>query len=297
MAWNESFSAADAGGWAGDTSFATAPPKEAQSAKVAERLPVPVTIADLHDSANADEKYELGDYPFSTVLTMGIVKSVSEQENTTNHVLGDPEDMNKDFEVLTYNGVSEAELGTSTFVEGTRVIVVGKLRSLSDRHGMFLYTSTLHMCFFLCNSLKKLVTFCGIDNEAIFLKNVPSILRSGMGEGLSGCAAGPPADAGVPSGPKENLSVFGSQTTRLYGTPGATSSVARGHNLDGQRGKIMDLLQREKDNYDSIGMSEGDIKKAIGAMNMDSLRKDLQFLVNEGHIYNTTDDEHYALID
>ncbi|EYC45776.1 hypothetical protein Y032_0417g1108 [Ancylostoma ceylanicum] len=65
---------------------------------------------------------------------MGIVKSVSEQENTTNHVLGDPEDMNKDFEVLTYNGVSETELGTSTFVEGTKVIVVGKLRSLSDRH-------------------------------------------------------------------------------------------------------------------------------------------------------------------
>ncbi|EYC45781.1 hypothetical protein Y032_0417g1108 [Ancylostoma ceylanicum] len=130
-----------------------------------------------------------------------------------------------------------------------------------------------------------------------FEKNVPSILRSGMGEGLSGCAAGPPADGGVASGPKENLSVFGSQATRLYGTPGATSSVARGHNLEGQRGKIMDLLQREKDNYDSIGMSEGDIKKAIGAMNMDSLRKDLQFLVNEGHIYNTTDDEHYALID
>ncbi|KHJ98789.1 hypothetical protein OESDEN_01218 [Oesophagostomum dentatum] len=71
------------------------------------------------------------------VLTMGIVKSVTEQENTTNHVLGDPEDMNKEFEVLTYNGVSDTEVGTTTFVEGTRVLVVGKLRSLSDRHGMF----------------------------------------------------------------------------------------------------------------------------------------------------------------
>lgn len=39
---------------------------------------------------------------------MGIVKSVSEQENTTNHVLGDPEDMDKEFEVLTYNGASLA---------------------------------------------------------------------------------------------------------------------------------------------------------------------------------------------
>ncbi|EPB67903.1 hypothetical protein ANCCEY_13004 [Ancylostoma ceylanicum] len=199
MAWNESFSAADAGGWAGDTSFATAPPKEAQSVKVAERLPVPVTIADLHDSANADEKYELGDYPFSTVLTMGIVKSVSEQENTTNHVLGDPEDMNKDFEVLTYNGVSETELGTSTFVEGTKVIVVGKLRSLSDRHGIMSYNirevidEKEYRAFTLEAKIAKIY----------FEKNVPSILRSGMGEGLSGCAAGPPADGGVASGPKE----------------------------------------------------------------------------------------------
>lgn len=70
MAWNESFSVAEGGGWAGDASFATAPPKEAQSIKVAERLPVPVTISALHDSANAEEKYELGDFPFSTVSLM-----------------------------------------------------------------------------------------------------------------------------------------------------------------------------------------------------------------------------------
>ncbi|ETN83107.1 hypothetical protein NECAME_07577 [Necator americanus] len=293
MAWNESFSVADAGGWAGDMSFATAPPKEAQSVKVAERLPIPVSLADLHESANAEEKYQLGDYPFSTVITIGIVKSVAELENTTNHVLGDPEDMSKDFEVLTYSGVSETEIGSSTFVEGTKVMVVGKLRSLSDRHGIMSYNirevidEKEYRAFVLEAKIAKIY----------FGKNVPSILRSGMGQSLSGCAAGPPADRNPTSGPKENLTVFGMPTTRLYNTPGETSSVTRGHNLDGQRGKIMDLLQREKDNYDSVGISEEDIKKAIGANNMDSLRKDLQFLVNEGHIYNTTDDEHYALID
>ncbi|KAK6043128.1 replication protein A [Cooperia oncophora] len=96
----------------------------------------------------------------------------------------------------------------------------------------------------------------------------------------------------------EVMNVFGTQPSRIYGsTAGAATSYSRGHNLDGQRGKIMDLLQREKDNYEAIGLSESDIKSAIGAVNMDALRKDLQFLVNEGHIYNTTDDEHYALID
>ncbi|VDP22737.1 unnamed protein product [Heligmosomoides polygyrus] len=253
MAWNESFSVAEGGGWAGDASFATAPPKEAQSIKVAERLPVPVTISALHDSANAEEKYELGDFPFSTVLTMGIVKSVSEQENTTNHVLGDPEDMDKEFEV------ADADTGLNTFVEGTKLMVVGKLRSLSDRHGIMSYgireviDEKEYMAFRLEAKIAK----------HYFEKNVPSILRSGMGEVIVGCAAGAPADSTAAAGPAE----------------------------------IIDVLHRERDNYEATGMSESDIKRAIGATSMESLQKDLQFLINEGHIYNTTDDEHYALID
>ncbi|XGW10401.1 hypothetical protein V3C99_012136 [Haemonchus contortus] len=294
MAWNESFSVADGGGWAGDVSFATAAPKEAQSMKVAERLPVPVTISDLHDSANAEEKYELGDFPFSTVLTMGIVKSVAEQENTSNHVLGDPENMDKEFEILTYNGVSDTDSSSTTFVEGVKVMVVGKLRSLSDRHGIMSYSikevidDKEYRAFKLEAKIAKLY----------FKKNVPSILRSGLGQNLVGCAAGPPADVSPSSNVGEVMNVFGTQPSRIYGsTSGVTSLSSRGHNLEGQRGKIMDLLNREKDNYEAVGLSEGDIKSAIGAANMDSLRKDLQFLVNEGHIYNTIDDEHYALID
>ncbi|KJH45254.1 hypothetical protein DICVIV_08708 [Dictyocaulus viviparus] len=293
MAWNESFSVADAGGWAGDASFTTVAPKEAQSLKVAERLPIPVTISNLHDSANVEEKFEVGDFPFSTVLTMGIVKAVSEQENTLNHVLGDPEDMSKEFEVLTYNGVSDTESGSNLFVEGSKVMVVGKLRSLSDRHGIMSY------------SIREIIDekeYRAFKLEArialiYFAKNIPSILRSGMGQSLVGCAAGAPIDADTNSREKETLSVFGTQPSRIYSSIVTPPSTGRGHNLVGQRGKIMDLLQREKDNYEAIGLSENEIKKAIGAVNMDSLRKDLQFLVNEGHIYNTTDDEHYALID
>lgn len=295
MAWNESFSVADAGGWAGDVSFATTAPKEAQSVKVAERLPVPITVADLCDCANVEEKYVLGDFPFSTVLTMGVVKSVSEHENTFNHILGDPQDMTKEFEVITYTGMSDSDNGGAMFVEGTKVMVVGKLRSLSDRHGIMSYSirevidEKEYRAFRLETNIAK----------HYFKKNVPSILRSGMGQALTGCAAGPPADAVIGGAQDDAMSVFSTQPPRIYGhsTAGAAPCYSRGHNLDGQRGKIMDLLQREKDNYEAIGLSEIDIKSGIGATSMGSLRRDLQFLVNEGHIYNTTDDEHYALID
>ncbi|KAE9416333.1 hypothetical protein Angca_006488, partial [Angiostrongylus cantonensis] len=282
MAWNESFSVADAGGWAGDVSFTTTAPKEAQSLRVAERLPIPVTVSDLHDCANVEEKYELGDFPFSTVLTMGIVKSASEQENTSNHVLGDPEDMSKEFEVLTYNGVSDMDFGSIVFVEGTKVMVVGKLRSLSDRHGIMSFNirEVIDEKEYRAFRLEAKVA------KVYFQKNIPSILRSGMGQNLVGCAAGAPSDANPSAGEKESLSVFGTQPSRIFNSSvTGQASLSRGHNLVGQRGKIMDLLQREKDNYEAIGLSESEIKKAIGAINMESLRKDLQFLVNEGHIY------------
>uniref|UniRef100_A0A1I7XPW8 TFIIIC_sub6 domain-containing protein n=1 Tax=Heterorhabditis bacteriophora TaxID=37862 RepID=A0A1I7XPW8_HETBA len=135
MAWNESFSGPDAGGWAGDTSFATSGPKDTESTKVAERLPVPVTISVLSSTANSDEKYILGDFPFSTVLILGNVKSYQEQDNSTMYLIGDPEDMEKDFQVINYNGISESDLSAPRFVEGTRVMALGKLRSLSDIHG------------------------------------------------------------------------------------------------------------------------------------------------------------------
>lgn len=33
--------------------------------------------------------------------------------------------------------MADADTGLNTFVEGTKLMVVGKLRSLSDRHGRF----------------------------------------------------------------------------------------------------------------------------------------------------------------
>ncbi|WKX98265.1 hypothetical protein Q1695_013719 [Nippostrongylus brasiliensis] len=213
MAWNESFSTADAGGRAGDASFATAPPKGSEKMKVAENLHIPATISDLFDCASAEE-FEIGEYPFGKVLTMGIVKSMSKQEYTTNHILGDPEDMEKEFVVLAH--VSDGGENTSSdseptmFVEGTRVMVVGHLQSLSGRRGIMAYCirevidEKEYRAFKLEARIAKLY----------FGKDVPSLLQSGMGQGLVGCCAGAPADYAQTGGNADGKGGSIGRTTR-----------------------------------------------------------------------------------
>ncbi|CAJ0590758.1 unnamed protein product [Cylicocyclus nassatus] len=76
-------------------------PVEVPLPAAVEALPVPVTVA-VEYSAGIDEKFSYGDYHFSTVLTIGIVKTVIIRENLTIHVLMDPKDMDKEFDVFTH---------------------------------------------------------------------------------------------------------------------------------------------------------------------------------------------------
>ncbi|KAK6051032.1 hypothetical protein COOONC_11465 [Cooperia oncophora] len=115
-----------------------------------------------------------------------------------------------------------------TFVEGVKVMVVGKLRSLSDRYGIMSYSirevidDKEYRAFKLEAKIAKLY----------FEKNVPSILRSGMGQAIAGCVAGAPADATPAAAQAEVMNVFGTQPSRIYGsTAGAATSYSRGHNL------------------------------------------------------------------
>ncbi|VDK59080.1 unnamed protein product, partial [Cylicostephanus goldi] len=149
-------------GYDGDDLESTSTAAGLPPTKTVENLPVPVTISDIHSFVNAEEKYECGVFSFTTVITVGIVKSAFEQEDTICHILGDPEDMDKVCRVVTYSGISDVEvektlfeggmanicqLFTSNGISGLRVpnvlygkdtllFVVGILRSFSNDHGI-----------------------------------------------------------------------------------------------------------------------------------------------------------------
>ncbi|CAJ0589528.1 unnamed protein product [Cylicocyclus nassatus] len=258
--------------------------KEVPVAIAVEKLPVPVTIATLVSAASVEEKISYGDYPFNTALTIGIVKTTMIQENMTIHVSADPNEMSKEFEVFTYNTMSntDANAGRIIFREGTK----------SFKHfkhiGILSYTvrevsNELEYEAFLLEAKAA---------NLYYSKNVPWMLHSGMKAGS--CEIfGPPANLGIASG---RMALPAYNTNPLYAST-STSLNSQEMKTNSLKKYIVDLFQWERHNYDAdIGLSEDFIGKAVKADNMDILRDNLQMFVSEGCLQNTTVDKHYSLI-
>ncbi|CAD6191439.1 unnamed protein product [Caenorhabditis auriculariae] len=302
MAWDASFSTLDAGGWM-DSGYGNdqGVSKDSELSKIGERLPVPVTIANLADSVHsAADKYVLGTYHFATVTTIGIVKSIQADSATHIYVLQDPDDYDKEYIVNKYTtDESGADVLEDPVAEGARVIAIGKLRSFDGTNSIMAFG--LHEV----SDEKEYQAFVLEAQIAAmyFSKNIPQLLKTQNVKQLIGTPAGAPADHQQPG-----HSMGGSQAPeRIYpqsGQPygagmngGDSSAGVSKHKFPGQRGKIMDLLTRDKANFGEEGVSFDYIKEKIGSTSTKSLQSDLEFLVNEGHIYNTTGDDNYAVID
>ncbi|VDN21705.1 unnamed protein product [Cylicostephanus goldi] len=110
-------------------------------------------------------------------------------------------------------------------------------------------------------------------------------------------AAGPPADYVFGSGVKA-LPAFGTQV--FYDSANSSASkraeVDDANYVHGEHEKILDLFQRKRHSYGSVGLSESSIRHALSVTNVELLHEDLQYLVRNGHLCRTIDDEHYALI-
>ncbi|CAJ0604357.1 unnamed protein product [Cylicocyclus nassatus] len=265
-------------------------PVEVPLSAAVETLPVPVTVADLEHYAGIDEKFSHGDYHFSTVLTVGIVTAVIIRENLTIHVLADPENMDKEFEVFTYTSVPEGanvECGRVIFAKGVKLFVVGLLRCIDRKCGVL---------SFIAREICDIMEYEVFIHEAkiaqlYFCKNVPLILRSGGFK--PGCwgAAGPPADFVLMS----RVAASPAYGTLAFYAPEA-SNVLKDHGTT-PRKKIIDLFQSEECNHDvSVGLSEEFIQEALKGTSKDVLRHELNVLVSEGHLYHTIDDKHFACL-
>ncbi|CAI4225450.1 unnamed protein product [Auanema sp. JU1783] len=293
--WNESFSGADAG-WGGDASFATQAPKDSEMRKVSDRLPIPVTIQDLRGFTPNDEKYTLGDYGFGTALIIGRVERLETgNEHSISYDLIDIEDEQTCFKVVMYTGLNDSRKDLQSFVEGTRMMALGKLRSLSDEFSLIAYDikeitdDKEYEAYLLEAKLAKL----------FFAKNVPNklALREIL---LEGTCIGVPANAAQRAiGQNSHTKA---EPNRLY--PNANqqqndsdkNSIAAANGLQGQKASIVRLLEAEQGSYGEHGFTVEEIRQKLRAPNVDSIRADLEFLATEGHVYTTISDDHFALI-
>lgn len=75
-----------------------------------------------------------------------------------------------------------------------------------------------------------------------------------------------------------------------YMKQSTTSSGVPNSGMDKTQSQVFDLIQQCDD---ETGVSIHDLKQGLSGMNNNLLRRTIDFLSNEGHIYSTIDDDHF----
>ncbi|KAI6184179.1 RPA-C domain-containing protein [Aphelenchoides bicaudatus] len=278
------------GGWGnGDD----APPASFQASNGSfDRIPLPISIDDIMTYVNDEDKFQLGKFSFGTVRVCGRIISQEEKEKETHLVLCDPLEKNIDdcnkIAVIVY----QTAQGLADLSEDNVVVALGKLRTFGGVRSV--------VAFGIYNQPDEgLVGVFKLEAELAkryYLNDIPSR--------YSDDNYPPELDGTFLS---NKLPETGNKTQQLGNTQVASQAYkfqdTKPSNLKAQfndRGftrtqqAIVNAITEGTKNAEQ-GLHVSEITGAIG-MQLSEIENDLMHLVNEGVVYNTMDDFHYAAI-
>ncbi|KAK0416936.1 hypothetical protein QR680_012760 [Steinernema hermaphroditum] len=281
---------AGAGGWGegGGTQTTSAPVQNKQNAM--ERLPVCVTVADLTTIPEGEECVAMGGLTFTNVRVAGIVSAVTATEDNGQSIeysLKDVHNPDAEFTVINYIGLSpEAARDAHQFPEGTKVHAVGKLRSFGGR---------LVVVAFQVREIEENAELEAFELES---KIGHHFFENHLYDGTPGQDFAR-YDNTILS--NHIRSTANRQANTTYGAPPAKRPRPSGaeastdpdkKGLTGQKLRIFQYIVNNSE--PEVGVDIREVKKALnGDSKFDA---DIAFLTDEGHVYNTHDDDHYAPI-
>uniref|UniRef100_A0A915DII7 Replication protein A C-terminal domain-containing protein n=1 Tax=Ditylenchus dipsaci TaxID=166011 RepID=A0A915DII7_9BILA len=295
------------GGWGeqGEKEFTTN--QNSARSNMYEKIPMPASIESLLQIKGDEEKYKIDVYSFHTIKTMGKVAAVRNDGGTTKYDLVDPEaddpSLHESFAVISYSG-SDGTGKQEDFEQGDILQAVGKLRFYNQMSNLVSFHNRKV-------ESKEEVELFQLEAKVArhyYALNIPerSVQQlENMGIGLfSGLAPIRPEKAGqTPSMNTPARSRIGGQmqtpntggkfenqqgARKLYQSP----VVGNKSDLAGQRSRIMEYIKMN--GHKSGGVSADEIKRACKVN--DKFQDDINFLLGEGVVYNTMDDDHFAII-
>uniref|UniRef100_A0A914V772 Replication protein A C-terminal domain-containing protein n=1 Tax=Plectus sambesii TaxID=2011161 RepID=A0A914V772_9BILA len=289
MAFNDSFGPGDGGFGAGDMSYSQ---QNNAGSNNQDKVAVPVTIQDLCEIPRGDEKIIVGTQPFSTVRVVGEVVNVVRMGDQAieYHIQDVDTPGGPTFVVMVYRSATPSPSETEeTFVEGSLLHVVGKVRSFDDRVIIMSFqTRALEdEKEYKAHKLEARLAHLYYE-KTIAQKAASGALPPTFAETMlrgSSDAATSKAAGGQPS----VVQPYGGQ--QVFNEV-VDNSKLRG--LTGQRAKLFIYIQTHGPARDA-GVHKDELMKLPG-LNKDSVQKDLDYLTSEGFIYSSTDDEHYQTI-
>uniref|UniRef100_A0A7E4VAD1 RPA_C domain-containing protein n=1 Tax=Panagrellus redivivus TaxID=6233 RepID=A0A7E4VAD1_PANRE len=288
-----------AGGWGApnaDASFGGPGATQGTSKKPNEheKVTIPVTVATLNAIEPGSEKVTYGEYSFTTARVIGVINSVTENQTDIAYYVTDRRDeTGASFKIIQYFGVEETTPHTS-FIEGTVIEAIGKIRSFDDTTTLVAYSVKEVTDSSVETEFEKLARVA----ELYYTKNVPELISTNNLSAFNGTilSADAPPSNNRNSAPGATGSTFTAASTanggHVYNTTFSQGGGAvKGNNA--QQNKIIEYMMNNGGTTET-GCSVQELRAAVG--NNPNFDNDMNELGSNGVVYSTCDDEHFALI-
>ncbi|TKR77773.1 hypothetical protein L596_018686 [Steinernema carpocapsae] len=295
------YDAGGAGGWGEFGASQSTSTPAAGKPSALERLPVFVTVKELCHIPEGEEKISIGGLSFTNVRVVGTVGAITASEDnahSTEYSLQDISEPQYCFTVVNYVGLNPDARDTQIFNEGARIHAVGKVRSFDGR---------LIIVAYQVREIESDGEFEAFELEAKigrhFFENNLQEAHSGMDLTRydktilsSHCRGNRPTNTvgygGVPATPGGAAAQgsFFSPPAKRARTDAPMVDESKG--LAGQKLRIYQYIVNNSE--PTVGVNIRTVKGAIGGDS--NFSNDVAYLTDEGHIYNTHDDDHYAPI-
>ncbi|KAI6224372.1 Replication protein A [Aphelenchoides fujianensis] len=273
------------GGWGGEEA-ATQQQAEEQ------RSPIPVLFCDLVNTPPSDDKFRIGNYTFQMLTVCGQLVAFENTGTELKFKIRDPEECGET--CIDGQIFDPTKFDVEQFVEGQWVKVLGRLRAFGGHFHIMGYSmDTVENAkeLRLHKVESQLAKFYYMDNGPE--KVAGPTVTDYVGTALTNDVVRKPLQ---PQFQDPNFNAFANQSNavnNLQGTQrmGGVKSEGDSRGLTGIRKQIWDFIQA---NPSDAGCHSEEVRRQIG--NPPSFDQDLQWLANEGVIFNTVDENHFSVL-
>ncbi|XP_077193229.1 replication protein A 32 kDa subunit isoform X2 [Paroedura picta] len=224
---------------------------------------VPCTVSQLLSAEQIEEVFKVQGVEISQVVIMGIIRQA---EKAPTNILYKVDDMTAaPMDVRQWVDTDEAGSENVVVPPGTYVKVVGHLRSFQNKKSLVAFK------LMPLEDMNMLTThMLEVVNAHMSLRKESLLSTSMLG-----------SRSFAPSG-MANASRYG----------GSLSMPVSG--LSPHQSQVLNLI---KSCMSTEGISLQELKSQLHNMNVATIKKAVEFLSSEGHIYSTVDDEHFKSTD
>ncbi|XP_054855463.1 replication protein A 32 kDa subunit [Eublepharis macularius] len=224
---------------------------------------VPCTVSQLLSAEQVDEAFKVREVEISQVVIVGIIRQA---EKAPTNILYKVDDMTAaPMDVRQWVDTDEEGSENVVVPPGTYVKVAGHLRSFQNKKSLVAF------------KLMPLEDMNELTTHMLEVVNAHMILRKGNLLSTSMMAPRSFASSAM-------------STMTSYG--GSLNMPVSG--LSPHQSQVLNLI---KSSMSAEGISLQDLRAQLHNINLATIKKAVEFLSSEGHIYSTIDDEHFKSTD